>query len=391
MADRLTTLVQGTDDPYLLDYAVKNLGDGVPPDGDWKTINKVRRAALEKKLFLKPPLAKVVLSFQRQETAQLLEEQDQMLKGQVESLRELARQDDDALVFKLRSSNVEKRLTGLLAVALKRAHLEGELIERLNDHSTDVGRLAHRVLVRLARGTDFGPTRNANRAQRLLAIHRWRQWWAMQDAAHAGRNDDAKGIDPTSPERQPAADDDQASMTAVFLENLDRQTAALSMEPVKAPAEQQEAALAKLKDGKGVIYTEALAASIPVLAPAVQANARRALAERLTRMTAKTLRDKFKDDDDEVRRAAALAAGTKKDQALIPDLIALLDDVEPVVARAARAALRNIGGQDFGPRAGATDAEHIAAVTAWAGWWKKHKAKGYGEVPRHAAKTGNGL
>ncbi|HEV3261281.1 MAG TPA: HEAT repeat domain-containing protein [Gemmataceae bacterium] len=372
MANRLTTLVQGTDDPYLLDYAVKNLGDGVPRTGDWDTINRVRRAALEKKLFLNPPLAKVMRRFQRQELAEFLDEQDQALKGRVESLRELARQDPDILAAKLRDDDVENRLTGLLAVALKRGHLEGELIERLNDRSVDARRLAHRVLVLLARGTDFGPTRNANRAQRLLAIHHWRQWWAVQDAAHAGLDAEA-ATDASAPGRPPAQDDDQASLTAVYLEKVDPQSAALSMDLVKAPPERQEEVLAKLRDTKGVVYTEALAASIPLLPSGAQARARSALAERMTRMTAKTLRDKFKDDDDEVRHAAALAAGMKKDEALIPDLIALLDDAEPVVARGARAALKNLTGQDFGPRAGGTDAEHIAAVTAWSGWWKKHK------------------
>lgn len=131
---------------------------------------------------------------------------------------------------------------------------------------------------------------------------------------------------------------------------------------VKAPAARQPAALAELVEGKGAVYTEALATAIPQLTGEARQQARDALAKRLARMTAATLRDKFKTDDAEVRRAAALAVELKDERQLIPDLIALLDDAERPVTRAAHAALKEMTRQDIGPTA-----------AAWKAWWAKQK------------------
>ena len=103
------------------------------------------------------------------------------------------------------------------------------------------------------------------------------------------------------------------------------------------PADQREAVLSKLRDRKGAIYTQALAESIPQLMGPAKTEAREALAERLTRMTAATLLDKLRDDDAEIRRAAALACGMKEMTTHIPELIAVLEDADPVVPPAARA------------------------------------------------------
>jgi HEAT repeat protein len=98
----------------------------------------------------------------------------------------------------------------------------------------------------------------------------------------------------------------------------------------------------KLRDAKGVAYTEALAQAIPQLAEAYQPKARAALVERMKRMSRATLRDKLADENREIRLAAASVAGSKEESALIPELTALLDDAEPAVAEAAQAALKGL-------------------------------------------------
>jgi HEAT repeat protein len=103
--------------------------------------------------------------------------------------------------------------------------------------------------------------------------------------------------------------------------------------------------LARLRDGKGAVYTQALLAAIPHLGPKAREKARATLAERLIRMTARTLADKLRDEDPELRRAAALACASKGSTANVPDLEALLDDPSPAVAKAAREALRQLKGQ----------------------------------------------
>jgi hypothetical protein len=145
---------------------------------------------------------------------------------------------------------------------------------------------------------------------------------------------------------------------------------------VKAPPAKQPALLQKLRDGRGVAYTKALAEVIPQLTTSTaRAQAREALAERLSRMTSDTLRDKFQDKDEEIRRAAALACATKEDKSFVPDLIGLLRDPEPIVVRAAHAALKALTSQDFGPAADASKAQRERAIAGWQDWWKKHGGK----------------
>jgi hypothetical protein len=158
-------------------------------------------------------------------------------------------------------------------------------------------------------------------------------------------------------------------------EAADPEVRRLSARLLEAPADRQPAVLEELRDGKGVAYTDALAAAIPHLEGKIKTQARQALAERLAGMKAVTLRDKLADDDPEVRRAAALACAMKEDRTFVPRLIELLEDAEPTVARAAYAALKSLTGENFGPAAGATPAEQKKAVADWKAWWARQGGK----------------
>jgi hypothetical protein len=145
----------------------------------------------------------------------------------------------------------------------------------------------------------------------------------------------------------------------------------LGRDLVGGSGERQRSALGRLRESKGVAYTEALAGAIPRLEGDIKGKAREALAERLGRMKATTLRSYLEDEDSELRRAAALACAVKESKELIPDLIRLLNDPEPTVDRAAYAALKDLSGKDFGPPARATRAERARAISAWQAWWRK--------------------
>jgi hypothetical protein len=138
-------------------------------------------------------------------------------------------------------------------------------------------------------------------------------------------------------------------------------------------ARRQDAAIEQLRDAKGAAFTDTLAAAIPKLDGGAKKKAREALAERLSRMTSATLGDKLRDDNLEVRRAAALACAMKEDKAHCQRLIELLDDAEVPVQRAAYAALKSLSGEDHGPSADATRAEKVKATAAWKAWWEKNK------------------
>jgi hypothetical protein len=63
----------------------------------------------------------------------------------------------------------------------------------------------------------------------------------------------------------------------------------------------------------------------------------------------------------------------KDDKGHVRDLITALTDEEEVVTRAAKAGLKSLTGQDFGPAVNATAGEKKLAVTAWNEWLGKQK------------------
>lgn len=144
---------------------------------------------------------------------------------------------------------------------------------------------------------------------------------------------------------------------------------------LRASGTQQAQLMDQLKQGKGNAYTKALASAISRLNGDPKNKARDALAERLARMNAATLRDKLQDEDSEIRRAAALACAMKEDKQFLADLIVLLRDRQSTVVRAAHAALKALTGQDFGPAADASPDAIRKAVSAWEGWVKKQSGK----------------
>jgi HEAT repeat protein len=72
-----------------------------------------------------------------------------------------------------------------------------------------------------------------------------------------------------------------------------------------------------------------------------------------------------------VRRAAAFACGRKLAKELLSDLVQLLDDPDKDVIQAARAALIELTGEDFGPAKNADRRGRAEAVAAWRKWCKE--------------------
>ena len=153
------------------------------------------------------------------------------------------------------------------------------------------------------------------------------------------------------------------------MDTRDSASRTLARELLEAPSSKWDGVLDRLRDGKGVVYTEALAQAIPELTGADKRKAREALSDRLTRMSAETLSKYLKDRDTEVRRAAAWACACKESKAHIPELIGLLDDREATVAYTAHAALKELTGQKFpfDPK------DRAKAIAQWKQWWAKQQ------------------
>jgi hypothetical protein len=151
------------------------------------------------------------------------------------------------------------------------------------------------------------------------------------------------------------------------------ESATLASELVRSAEKDWSNVLSKLRDSKGSTYTEALVTAVNRMEGDRLKQGREALAERLTRMTAETLRAMAKSDEAELRRGAFLAMAMKDEKAFIPDLIEAIRDDEEIVVRAAKAGLKSLTGQDFGPATNANVGEKRLARDAWQDWWSKQK------------------
>jgi HEAT repeat protein len=283
--------------------------------------------------------------------------------------------DEDTLRASLTSKRSAERLAASYVIGERQLLWTPELIDRLTDSNRLVRQAARRSLIILSYYTlrdedsgaasldsqatkpptivDFGPKPDADQSARERSAKEWEEWWDKN-----GGGDKTKG----------------SALRAVRDETaLDAEAARLGAALVFAPPEKQAELLARYREQKGVVYTEGLANALAQLDGPILSSAREALAERLTRMKASTLRDRLSDPRAELRRAAALAWAMKDDRSAIPELIALLEDSEELVVRAAKAGLKSLAGQDFGPGRGAKASERAAAVTAWKSWWQNQQ------------------
>lgn len=92
-----------------------------------------------------------------------------------------------ALQKQLKSNNTLIRLVVLSAIARRHLHVEEDLIERLGDSHPAVQEAAHAALVRVARGTDFGPIPGASQRGIERSIDKWKHWLALQQSTSLGK------------------------------------------------------------------------------------------------------------------------------------------------------------------------------------------------------------
>jgi hypothetical protein len=112
--------------------------------------------------------------------------------------------------------------------------------------------------------------------------------------------------------------------------------------------------------------------TIPEMTAELQKLGRTVLADRFYCLPTKTLGEKLGDQDPEVRRAAVTVCRQRKLKALVPELIALLDDGDQDVMKQAHQLLQQIAGRDLGPRPGADREERLQGMTAWRDWWERN-------------------
>jgi hypothetical protein len=107
----------------------------------------------------------------------------ELIDGPVREL--MLRAPVETILEKLQSKQPLMRWLAIQVISRKRLHVEREVIETLRDPNPVVRQAAREALVRLARGTDFGPPRNATPTQVAQSIEAWQGWLVIQDTPTA--------------------------------------------------------------------------------------------------------------------------------------------------------------------------------------------------------------
>ncbi len=157
----------------------------------------------------------------------------------------------------------------------------------------------------------------------------------------------AANTDDAASSTNSAADAEKAKAQAEQNAEADALKAGLELRTARGAA--QEAALKKLRESKGLIYTRVLADTINQMsAGPVRDRAREALTDRLSRMTKNTLSGYLQHEDRELRRAAAAAVARKELNELASELVPLLKENDSLVSDEAYETLKRLSGRDFG-------------------------------------------
>jgi hypothetical protein len=275
--------VRVVDDPYVLLRILEDLGKDVPLNAPmYKSLTFLQEKALRKILTL--PLPPDLESKMKElATKRLIDKgmDRQMIRNLGPQLLKASAKEVQA---KLHSTNSAVRLVAIAVIVQRRLPLEEDLIAMLEDPDRDVSgtnravhNTVHQALVRLARGTDFGPRTRTSRHDPKLSprqmsriVGKWRLWLELQRTAQAEMAAHApprRDVTPAAREARPGAE---------------LLASSLGMELVQSRVPQQQSALRQLHEGEGRVYTDALARAIPDLSSPIQDKARAALAERLT-------------------------------------------------------------------------------------------------------------
>jgi hypothetical protein len=221
---KLLGIIQSTKDPELLQFARENMGAGIKKSPHMGVIKQLKFAALMRKkdiggtTFVKDPIViRPGDSSMRGLTIKQLSEKAGSERGDKLKavLKELETRQGDAVIValgtasshyetdvqqlardllvkhlsrlssttikeKLKSDQAEVRAAAARTVASKGLRLGDGLIDLLDDKDADVRKAAHDGLVKLAKGTDYGPKADAKDADRAEAVRQWRAWWAKQ-------------------------------------------------------------------------------------------------------------------------------------------------------------------------------------------------------------------
>jgi hypothetical protein len=221
IAKKLAVMLRASNDPDLLEFARENVGAGITQSRHMGVIRDLKMLCIVRKRQVgnNPVIARTPpRQSERPITIGVEDPPEETRKLETKSkkeLQELADHDDDKAVAKLaqaassddretrslgresltrflsrqdaakvqeyfKNDRAVVRATAAKVAGTRRLSLGSELIELLSDDNSDVRAVAHQALVTLNGKTDFGPSADADEAERAAAVKKWREWWAKQ-------------------------------------------------------------------------------------------------------------------------------------------------------------------------------------------------------------------
>ncbi len=95
--------------------------------------------------------------------------------------KNLVRQGVRVIKDRTKDDRAEVRASAARVIGGKSLKLGDELIDLLGDENAAVREAAHAALVKLSKGTDLGPAKDATADERAAAVKKWRAWWERQE------------------------------------------------------------------------------------------------------------------------------------------------------------------------------------------------------------------
>jgi hypothetical protein len=222
IARKLGRMLNASSDTELLDYARENIGAGVGrtrhqvvlkdlrvmcmlrksevmrggatrtinPAGEWAPRSmsmKELTEAVQKERGAK--LKDVVNELGRRKGEEVIAALGAAANSYEEDIQKLARTQlnkqlsalaPEVLKDKLQDDRAEVRAAAARVIGEKKMRLGNELIDLLTDEYDQVRDAAHQALVKMNRGADLGPAKDAGDTERKDAQKKWREWWLRQ-------------------------------------------------------------------------------------------------------------------------------------------------------------------------------------------------------------------
>jgi hypothetical protein len=212
---KLSNMLLASNDPILLEYARDEIGAGVGRSKYAAALQDLRVKCSMRRNYLArtaPPPPKGLAALSTSQLAKAANtERGPKLKGILTELAKrsgkevlpalavaadsyekdtkklgqtlldgcLERQSASVVLEKLGDDAVEIRKSAI-RVAARHPTLIAKIIDRLTDDNAEVRAEARGVLVKLAKGTDFGPSATASRSEQDEARKKWSAWWERQ-------------------------------------------------------------------------------------------------------------------------------------------------------------------------------------------------------------------